>query len=1231
LKKDCRWYVEDFAAKEPYATTRARNTSNRLKTYASCLQQDLKLEKIIVTLPRGSTGRRVIVIEVYDARKVDNIYQLHWELLESPDLWERKNVTVQIRRSVQPVEHYREGPMDIKLWQPTPEAPPSFNILLVVARDTTDNNELDPTFASKILSDLQQTSRILDCSTRINLEIVRPGTVDALEEHLKRSRLIRGDEYFHLVHFDLHGTIDAKKRSAFLKFNQRKKDGTVSDELIEVEPEKLGEILSDYGITMVVLNACKSANTDYGEDGNVAKTLTTWGVKNILAMSFEVLESSAKIFLAFFYQHLISEGRDFSASASLARDAIRRDSARTSRFNFSLPIVDWFVPVVYCCGSPMQITSQKGRCGLTSAPRDGIVPHPDKNALKDACFFGRDFDILRFEKRLLSKPQTANNDPSVHRRKKVPAVWLCGPPGVGKSTFLQQICTLWKSTSFVEVSLYIDFAAHPMRNMDDVITELLVQLPTPPAGVKYCLMETGEELVLRLIRDRRVCFILDGLHVVNWAGNEGYRHSALLSEINCFLEKVVQAQEGSTNKMGCCFFIFSGRSNHKLRQLDYCGTATVFELSGLQPRSCEALLQSIIPAAKPSLHYYELFASLFQGIPEALLHFGNLTRISECAVQEMYEKLLYSDVENSLDSKTNVRRHRLFQELEERFFTLSKEEFAVILTLGWYWHEGPVIKSLHDSLLISRICSDDFELDNALELVSNWGYIRMSRTPIGRERDPIISWIHPLFTIYCRMAACALFRSKPDPSTTSWPLFCKDVVYDFARRATSWIFPKTRLPLASQLLASALGVCQYRYFNSRYYTFATWFLSDIDATSDRDLPVFTAPTKVSDNYAVQAWGRRGLHNILFASKICLGQGPIAVPLGRWPMCSMLFYVHGFRNVCSIAEVTVMAKCFEELLYKIEMQEGMALDGEELHFALGLACALATIHVKYLPSLARIHLKFLDFGMKMIAISEFRYGPKPDIQKGLLFNLKAEVLIKDGKEGEAHETWQTGIKYGRSSLKTSVDNYDELQRQGLIYDPEEVRDTLGSMNQFYDNLEDSWDILAQHHRGEMNLTTKYPEDLKKLEKLHGDIYADNPEHLVHKLSKVDKKYDALYQIATSGPGAGNSWLAIKHHQDFMRDAIRRQDLDQARTHRNAIVDLLEDDPTYAAMTRHRRSVNEVVGPPPKAMMRKIMLQMGPSKDECEIEMMELFLEVMDADLYEAQYERKLASLVVEDLD
>jgi hypothetical protein len=653
-------------------------------------------------------------------------------------------------------------------------------------------------------------------------------------------------------------------------------------------------------------------------------------------------------------------------------------------------------------------------------------------------------------------------------------------------------------------------------------------------------------------------------------------------------------------------------------------------LSGLQARSCEALLQSIIPVAEPNLHYNELFASLFQGIPEALLHFGSLTVTSECAVQEMYEKLLYSDIGSSVNWKTNIRRHRLFQELEERFSTLSEEEIAVILTLGWYWHEGPVIKSLHDSLLMLRICSDDFELDNALELVSNWGYIRISRTPIGSERDPIINWIHPLFTIYCRMAACALFRSKPDPST-SWSSFCKDIVYAFALRASSWIFPKTGLPLASQLLASALGTCQYRYFNSRYYTFATWFLSDIDATSDRDLPVFTAPTKVSDNYAVQAWGKRGLHNILFASKICLGQGPIAMPLGRWPMCSMLFYVHGFRKVCSIAEVTVMAKSFEELLYKIERQEGMALDGAELHLALGLACALATIHVKYLPSLASRHLEFLDFGMKMIKISESRYGSKPDIQKGFLFKLKAEVLVKDGKKEEADEAWQTGLKYGRSSLQTAVENYDKQQRYGLIYDPEEVRDNLNSMNQFYDNLENSWDMLAQHISGETNLTTRYPEDLKRLEKLHGDIHTDNPEHLVHRLTNVSKKYDALYQVATSGPGAGNSWLAIKHHQDFMRDAIRRQDLDQARTHRNAIANLLEDDPTYAAMTRFRRSVYEVAGPPPKAMARKMMLQVNPTKDECELGMMELFLEAMDADLYEAQYEQQLASLVVEDLD
>lgn len=50
-----------------------------------------------------------------------------------------------------------------------------------------------------------------------------------------------------------------------------------------------------------------------------------------------------------------------------------------------------------------------------------------------------------------------------------------------------------------------------------------------------------------------------------------------------------------------------------------------------------------------------------------------------------------------------------------------------------------------------------------------------------------------------------------------------------------------------------------------------------------------------------------------------------------------------------------------------------------------------------------------------------------------------------------------------------------------------------------------------------------------------------------------------------------------------------------------------------------------------MIMKMMLQVSPIKDEVEVEMMQLFLKGMDADLYEAQFERELASLVVEDLD
>src|SRR6266487_2827339 len=51
----------------------------------------------------------------------------------------------------------------------------------------------------------------------------------------------------------------------------------------------------------------------------------------------------------------------------------------------------------------------------------------------------------------------------------------------------------------------------------------------------------------------------------------------------------------------------------------------------------------------------------------------------------------------------------------EIFFKLSSEKLGVILTLGWYWHEGPVIKSFYDSLIVSRICRD------GAQWLNSWG------------------------------------------------------------------------------------------------------------------------------------------------------------------------------------------------------------------------------------------------------------------------------------------------------------------------------------------------------------------------------------------------------------------------------------------------------------------------------------------------------------------------------
>ena len=100
----------------------------------------------------------------------------------------------------------------------------------------------------------------------MNIEIVRPGTIKAFEDHLATSERRHGPGYFFVVHFDLRGKVGARpgalemKKYAFLFFSRPTEEKTKPERV-----QKIASILQRYHVPFVVLNACESARARVSE------------------------------------------------------------------------------------------------------------------------------------------------------------------------------------------------------------------------------------------------------------------------------------------------------------------------------------------------------------------------------------------------------------------------------------------------------------------------------------------------------------------------------------------------------------------------------------------------------------------------------------------------------------------------------------------------------------------------------------------------------------------------------------------------------------------------------------------------------------------------------------------------------------------------------------------------------------------------------------------------------
>lgn len=181
-----------------------------LTLYTQSLLEILKLDSYRQThhraFHRGSIGCIIYIID----QDPKNDYHFHhprlslqclkWELLEAASLdkgWP-SNYTLAVSRVIDVKNgvrlNYHEELGDVS----------TIKILLVVARDLTKTGgkrDVGPELTQEPLMRLQW--KLNRAKTRVMLEIVRPGSLQRLRQHLG-SRSKQG-VHFNIIHFDLHG------------------------------------------------------------------------------------------------------------------------------------------------------------------------------------------------------------------------------------------------------------------------------------------------------------------------------------------------------------------------------------------------------------------------------------------------------------------------------------------------------------------------------------------------------------------------------------------------------------------------------------------------------------------------------------------------------------------------------------------------------------------------------------------------------------------------------------------------------------------------------------------------------------------------------------------------------------------------------------------------------------------------------------------------------------------
>jgi tetratricopeptide (TPR) repeat protein len=407
--EDLSWYLERWAVwPNPVVADRAHKVEVNLKAWGQALHTAaLPPEHTAIVLQAWAgvgenASRRFSVsvdptlvagasqAETTAAREAATaLLALPWELLRNGDGF--------LFQGARPTRVRRRLPNTRNLSVPMVATP--IRVLLIIARPEDETcGYLDHRASAGPL-----VAATEELGEAMKLTLLHPATYAGLEAELARAQ--QAGEPYQVVHFDGHGIYDRRVGMGGLCFEDPNDKHKLTGRRHEtVFTDRLGPLLTDYRIPLVVLEACQSAQAEAGGE-SVATELLQRGVASVVAMSHSVLVETSKRFVKAFYGEL-AQGQRVGQAMLTGQRALHSNPTRGQRYGIGeLTLADWFVPVLYQEENDPQLftaifapqTKEDFKARLRT--RLGEVPAEPV----DTGFVGRSRDLLALERLLLQE------------------------------------------------------------------------------------------------------------------------------------------------------------------------------------------------------------------------------------------------------------------------------------------------------------------------------------------------------------------------------------------------------------------------------------------------------------------------------------------------------------------------------------------------------------------------------------------------------------------------------------------------------------------------------------------------------------------------------------------------------------------------------------------------------------------------------------------------------------